>query len=326
MDSPPQSSIASTSSSLAPDFSDIPQLDGNSSSLLSSCSNMSSHESSSLSLSLISSSTTPITTTQNSFEKTWFSQSSESITSRHISESEINIPVIVGYRPKKSTIDVRQPPVRRVIRRENKCVEALSLPVISSYNLRSIWGKLNSFSDDMHERDCSVSFLSEVWEKRESIKHKKKIEEMLEMKNISYISTPRPGVRRGGGAAIAFNPKKASVSKLNITIPTPLEIVWALYRPLTPTGSIKKIILCSLYSPPNSKKNKKLIDHISLTYNQLKIQHPDAATIISGDKNSLDDSHILALNPDFRQIVSKNTRKSKILTIVITDLHNYYLR
>ena len=52
--------------------------------------------------------------------------------------------------------------------------------------------------------------------------------------------------------------------------------------------------------------------------------HPEAATIISGDKNNLDETNILALNPEFRQIVSKNTRKSKTLTIIITDLQRYY--
>ena len=176
----------------------------------------------------------------------------------------------------------------------------------------------------MLERQCPVSFLSEVWEKSESPKHKKKIEEMLELKNISYISTPRPGVKRGGGAAIAFDHRKVLISKLNITIPTPLEIVWALCRPQVSSGGIKKIILCSFYSPPNSRKNKQLIDHISVTYNQLKIMHPEAATIISGDKNNLDETNILALNPEFRQIVSKNTRKSKTLTIIITDLQRYY--
>ena len=95
-------------------------------------------------------------------------------------------------------------------------------------------------------------------------------------------------------------------------------------RPVEQNGDIRKIILCSFYSPPNSKKNVLLIDHISLTYNSLKIQHPDAAILISGDKNSLDDKSILALNPNFRQVVSQNTRQAKILTIIITDLHCYY--
>ena len=98
------------------------------------------------------------------------------------------------------------------------------------------------------------------------------------------------------------------ISKLNITITTPLEIVWLLCRPLVPSGGIKKIIRCSFYSPRNSRKNKQLIDHISVTYNQLKIKHSEAATIISGDKNNLDETNILALNPDFRQKILEKAK------------------
>ena len=46
--------------------------------------------------------------------------------------------------------------------------------------------------------------------------------------------------------------------------------------------------------------------------------------MLSGDKNSLDEKQILALNPNFRQLVRQNTRKDKILTIVISDLHSFY--
>ena len=310
---PPPASSVYTNYNLS---KNIPQLDGNYSCLSSSyCSNLSLDQSS-LS-SLLSSDG------NNTLEKSWFSQVSECDTAQPNLVPHNYIPVMIGHRPDKISSD-RQPAVHRVIRRENKCIQALSLPTILSYNMRSIWGKLSSFAEDIHERDCQISFLCEVWEKSENRKHQMKIEEMLEMSNISYISTPRPGARRGGGAAIAFNPSKFSVVKLNITIPTPLEIVWALMRPIEPTGGIQKVILCSFYSPPNSKKNKQLIDHISVTYNQLKIQHPDAATLMSGDKNSLDETNIVALNHNFRQIVSQNTRKSKILTILITDLQSYY--
>ena len=82
---------------------------------------------------------------------------------------------MVGHRPDKVSSD-RQPPVRRVLRRENKCIQALSLPTILSYNMRSIWGKLSSFAEDMHERDCQISFLCEVWEKSENRKHQMKNE------------------------------------------------------------------------------------------------------------------------------------------------------
>ena len=131
--------------------------------------------------------------------------------------------------------------------------------------MRSIWGKLGNLAADMHDRSADINFLSEVWEKSESKKHKSKIEELLEMQQISYISTPRPGTRRGGGAAIAIKSSKFTVSKLNILIPRPLEVVWALLRPNEVSGRIKKVILCSFYSPPNSRKNRDLVDHISIT-------------------------------------------------------------
>ena len=200
------------------------------------------------------------------------------------------------------------------------------MPATLVYNMRSIWSKLNKFSEDMIDRAGDICFLSEVWEKSENKKHQAKIEEILEMRGILYISTPRPGAKRGGGAGIAFNLNQNlfTLSKLNIDIPKPLEVVWGLLRPIEQTGDIKKIILCSFYSPPNSRKNNLLIDHISVTWNMLKMQHPNAGTLISGDKNNLDEKKILALDPKFSQIVSRNTRKNKILSIIITDLQSYF--
>ena len=298
-------------------YSNIAQVDGNNVSI-SSCSSEISLDSPTLSTdsSLVASSS--ISIVDNPLEDSWFSQ---------VSEAEpycpAYIPVIFGNRPTKSR-SARLPAVRRGIRRDNKCIQALSLPTLLMYNMRSIWPKQNNFAADMLERSADIVFLSEVWGKSESKKHQAKIEEMLEMSNISYISTPRPGAKRGGGAGIAIDPSRFSVSKLNIAIPKPLEIVWALLRPLEVTGDIKKIILCSLYSPPNSKKNNLLIDHISVTYNALKIQHPTAGTMICGDRNSLDENKIVALDPKFRQILSKNTRKDNRLYMMITDLQNYY--
>ena len=115
------------------------------------------------------------------------------------------------------------------------------------------------------------------------------------MKGISYISTPRPGLKRGGGSAIAACPTKFSLVKLHIEIPKNLEVVWGLLRPLQIIGKIRKIIICSFYSPPRSKKKTILIDHILTVLAKLRSEHPDAATIIAGDKNDLDESGILLL-------------------------------
>ena len=194
--------------------SKIPQFDGNYSILTTS-----SDESSNSSV------------TNLSIENSWFSQPSESATAQpnlvSQSNSSFNIPVITGFRPHRQ-IPVRLPPARKVLRRENRCLQALSLPNILSYNMRSIWGKLKCLAEDVEERAGEVIFLCEVWEKSENKEHRKKLEELFEMRNIQYISTPRPGVKRGGGAAIATHSDKFSVSKLNITIPKHLKL-YGLY-------------------------------------------------------------------------------------------------
>ena len=212
----------------------------------------------------------------------------------------------------------------RIIKRNNKNLEALNVPTVTVYNMRSIWSKLDSLAEDIIERSVDISILSEIWEKKENSKHQFRIEKLLEMKGISYISTPRPDSKRGGGAAIAACQTKFSLVKLHIEIPHSLEVVWGLVRPRNCIGSIRKIIICSFYCPPRSRKKSILIDHILTTLSKLRTEHPGAATILAGDKNDMDESLILSSDPSLAQIVSKPTRKNNLLTIIITDLRSFY--
>ena len=83
-----------------------------------------------------------------------------------------------------------------------------------------------------------------------------------------------------------------------------------------------KIILCVFYSPPDAKKNKSLVNHIQLKYNELKREHPTSSTIILGDKNEMREEDLLSIDKNFSQIVKFPTRKEKTLDIVVTDLAN----
>ena len=265
-----------------------------------------------------------LTKTSDTLEESWFSQEELSIlqeeTRTHF------IPVHVSVRNENDFLNQnpRNKSNNITIRRDNKLIEALSLPIFSVYNMRSIWSKLSSLGEDMVERDCDFSILSEVWEKKENIKHQARIEELLEMKDTKYFSTARPGTKRGGGAAITARGNRFHITKLNIDIPKPLEVVWCLFRPKIIHGGVSKLIACSFYSPPNSRKKAKLIDHMAVTIHRLKVSHPKASFIIAGDKNDLNEKDILGICPSFRQIVLKPTRKNKTLTIVITDLHRFF--
>ena len=206
------------------------------------------------------------------------------------------IPVHIGFRPSSFPVSERLLPVRKTIRRDNKVVQALSLPRISSYNMRSLMPKLNCFVEDMLDRNCQLSFLTEIWTKSENKRHQFKIEELYEMKGLKYISTPRPGAILGGGAAIVVNTEKFSISKLNVHTPSSLEIVWGLLKPREVTGKIKKLIVCCFYCPPKSKKKTVLIEHMTLTIQSLLISFPKAGILISGDRNDLGIDRILSVD------------------------------
>ena len=84
---------------------------------------------------------------------------------------------------------------------------------MANYNMGSLFSKIGNFSLDMQERTTDICFLTEIWEKKENKKHQFKLEEMLEMRGVKYISTPRPGAQKGGGAAIAVRTEKFTISK-----------------------------------------------------------------------------------------------------------------
>ena len=176
----------------------------------------------------------------------------------------------------------------------------------------------------MIEREGDICFLTEVWQKQENKKHQHKIEKMFEMSGIHYISTPRPGAQRGGGAAIAVRTEKFVLSKLNIATPKTAEVVWGLLKPKNITGKISTIIVCCFYSPPRSRKNGDLIDHLTVTLHYLLNIHSAAGVIISGDRNSIDVHTLLSIDPALRQTVKVPTRGLRTLDVIVTNMARYY--
>ena len=212
---------------------------------------------------------------------------------------------------------------RITVRRDNRLGASLTLPVVSVSNMRSLMPKLSNFKNDMIERNISVALLSEVWEKVNFKKHQNEIEKMLQMDGLKYISTPRT-TKRGGGAAIVVSLEKFSLEKIEVANPDKLEIIWGLLRPKNTTSQIKEIIVSAFYSPPKSRKNSKLLDHIMVMTQSLLTKYPKAGLVIGGDKNNLNITSLLIGIPGVRQIVTRATHKSKVLDIILTNLHRMY--
>ena len=88
--------------------------------------------------------------------------------------------------------------------------------------------------------------------------------------------------------------------------------------------TITTIIVCCFYSPPKSRKNPVLLDHLTNTLQSLLIIHPGAGVIISGDRNNIEISRLLQIDTTLSQTVCQNTRNQKILDVILTNLHCFY--
>ena len=139
------------------------------------------------------------------------------------------IPVITGFRPPPAKKCERQP-TRITIRRDNRSELCLHLPSMGVYNHRSIWKKINNFALEFKELKMGVAFHSEVWEKKEKKQHQNKLEEILELHGIKYISTPRP-VQRGGGSAITVDNERFFIKEIKDDNPDNLEITIGILKP-----------------------------------------------------------------------------------------------
>ena len=119
--------------------------------------------------------------------------------------------------------------------------------------------------------------------------------------------------------------ERFSLEKLDVLILHNFEICWGLLRPKdAPNSTIREIIVVSFYSPPKSRKKNKLLDHILTTIHILLTKYPHAGLIIGGDKNDLDIAPLIAGIPRVQQIVNSPTLNTKILDIILTNLHQLY--
>ena len=172
-----------------------------------------------------------------------------------------NIPVVTS---------VARPPAQQVpmttrvltaINRNERVHTSATFPVIAVANVCSFLPKLNSTIEKIMMEEISVLLLNEVWEKtgRKNRHFQEKMQEMLELHGLKYISCgSRPSGKRGGGAAIIVNTSKFTLEKLDIHIPHNLEVQWGLVRPreVTQNTKFKEYIFGSFYSPPPAERTR----------------------------------------------------------------------
>ena len=172
-------------------------------------------------------------------------------------------------------------------------------------NPRSVYNKINEFQTLVSELEVDLVFMSESWE-RESMT----LDELIDLENYQVISNVYQRTGVGGRPALIINDRKYQVQNLTntlVSIPYGVEITWALLTPkqISPTSIIKRIVVASIYSKPDSRKKTLLLDHIAETYHLLSSKYQDGLHfILAGDTNDLKLDPILNLSPNLKQVVT----------------------
>ena len=235
----------------------------------------------------------------------------------------------IGFRP-PYVHHQRPPPVLLPIQKTTGTFTS-SMPTVAIFNARSLFPKLTSLITDIKERSVDICCVSEIWEDNKKKRKRKRrrrsqrfrIEEMLELEGIQYISTPRRN-RRGGGAAIAVCLENFTVSKLNVNIPSNVETVWGMIKPKLPNSLFPSYIVCSFYSPPNLRRNHALVNHLTVTLQNLMNIHRNSGIYLCGDRNNIDIQTLTAIDPSLHQVVSFPTHGPNILDVICTNLPQFY--
>ena len=247
------------------------------------------------------------------------------------SESEslydpLPLPVLVTDQRPPRVLEARKR-IITVINRDPRIQGSCHLPTIGVTNYRSLGPKIKNVATDILERELDIVLSSETWQQSSNNRLKLEIERMFELEGLDFISCPRPSSKRGGGCDIIINKRKFTAEKLTVDVPHKLEVVWCLVRPreVSKEMKYKEYIACAYYSPPNYKKNGKLVQHLISQMHSFLIKYPRAGYICGGDRNKMETNLIENALPKCKQIVTKFTYKNrKIHDVIMTNLSTLY--
>ena len=103
------------------------------------------------------------------------------------------------------------------------------------------------------------------------------------MEGLEFFTNSR-AAKRGGGVGIVVNTNLGySGRKLQVNSrvgSNSLEVVWVLVTPPQPNDGRNKFICACIYSPPRSKLNNLLLDHLSYNLSALSAQHAGAGIVL----------------------------------------------
>jgi len=175
------------------------------------------------------------------------------------------------------------------------------LPSFLLTNLRSLTNKLDDFETVVRLNNSDVVCLTETWL---SVNVPS---ESVSMNGFSLFRKDRD--RQGGGVACYVRASIPCTVLTDFDEPG-LETLWIMLRPARMPRWLTHVVVGVIYHPPNAN-NRRMIDHILNTIEQISRVHPNSGVAVVGDFNRLPDGPLR--NYPLRQVVRGTTRKGALL-------------
>ena len=81
----------------------------------------------------------------------------------------------------------------KIVKRNNKLIQALALPIIANTNPSSVYNKAEEFHTILEEEDVDILFMSESWE-RQSLE----LDQIIHLEDHEVISNVHQRKGKGG--------------------------------------------------------------------------------------------------------------------------------
>ena len=185
-------------------------------------------------------------------------------------------------------------------------------------NPTSVSNKFDEFVVTMEQNHVDIAIVTETW-------FQEKVPD-----DPFYISGYLPPMRRdrqgkkGGGVLVYMRDTLANCVRRHKHLEDPdLETIWITVRPRRLPRKYSILIVGAIYHPPKPNPDGPMLQHIHRSLDMLLQKHPDAAIILAGDFNTMDDKY-MKRSFKLKQIVKKPTKGKSILDKIYTNISHLY--
>ena len=163
-----------------------------------------------------------------------------------------------------------------------------------------------------------VAVLTETWATDSTLSD-------LDFKDYTMFHSIRRNCKRPSGGVSVFVKKFITATKLNVNVPSHLEVMYISIRPKWLPRSYSNIVICAVYYPGSTSKyappQEDLVLHLTENIQGFYNKYSNPLILLLGDFNDLKILDICE-SCSLKQVVNVPTQNNAILDLIMTNIDN----